>query len=389
MYCVMADPFLGGGRSATLTLSTNEVRRRYDTFSEISGTFHGCQLSGRRGDRPPGFGAPAGAVRSFMYGGREHVANDPFWSVVHREHPDIDLIVFDGPSPLDPPEQGAEQAISLERARLIERGVDDVYASILHLLPANLPEPTRTWRGAAGGHAYVAEKALRESGGEAGLELLRQLARHLHDRGWAVEASGDEQSPHLMATNGWVRPRRTKRAGRHPTHDRGPRRRGRTRRSEVAGRGGWSMSAVEANYTTLSAASAVWDGAADRLDGAWRRLHSTSGSPMDGGVAQALETFRERWVDEVRGLPPRPSPTLTASAMPSRPTRRSMTPPTNGCERSSRSTTATAPWTPSAGPPSVLPTPAPGEFPTPPSGSEPPAPPSPSPGPAPTPTPTP
>ena len=139
-----------------------------------------------------------------MHGGREHVANDPFWSVVHREHPDIDLIVFDGPSPLDPPEPGAQQTASLERARLIERGVDDVYASILHLLPADLPEPTRTWRGAGSGHAYVVEKALRQSGGEAGLELLRRLASHLHDRGWAVEASGDEQRPHLMATNGWV-----------------------------------------------------------------------------------------------------------------------------------------------------------------------------------------
>lgn len=137
-------------------------------------------------------------------GGRDVVANDPFWSVVHREHPDIDLIVFDGPSPLDVPERGVEQAIPLEQARLIERGVDDAYESILHLLPESLPEPTRAWRGAVDGHAYVVEKALRESGGAAGLDLLRRLARHLHDRGWAVEASGDEQRPHLMATNGWI-----------------------------------------------------------------------------------------------------------------------------------------------------------------------------------------
>lgn len=137
-------------------------------------------------------------------GGRDVVANDPFWSVVRREHPDIDLIVFDGPSPLDPPERGTGPDIPLEQARLIERGVDDAYDLLLHLLPSNLPEPTRAWRGAVGGHAYVVEKALRESGGEAGLELLRRLARDLHDRGWAVEASGDEQRPHLMATNGWI-----------------------------------------------------------------------------------------------------------------------------------------------------------------------------------------
>jgi hypothetical protein len=137
-------------------------------------------------------------------GGRDVVANDPFWGPVHRKHPDIDLIVFDGPSPLDPPASAAEQTVPLEQARLIERGVDDAYDSLLHLLPANLPQPTRAWRGVVSGHAYVVEKALRESGGEAGLELLRRLARHLHDRGWAVEASGDEQRPHLMSTNGWI-----------------------------------------------------------------------------------------------------------------------------------------------------------------------------------------
>jgi hypothetical protein len=57
---------------------------------------------------------------------------------------------------------------------------------------------------------------------------------------------------------------------------------------------------MEVNYMTLSSASFVWDGAADRLDGAWHRLHGTSGSPMDAGVTQAFETFRERWVDEVK-----------------------------------------------------------------------------------------
>lgn len=137
-------------------------------------------------------------------GGQDPGADDPFWGVVRREHPDIDLIVLDGPSPLDPPSGDVEQAIALDQARMLERGVDDVYASVLHLLPPDLPSPSRTWRGAPGGHAYVVEKALRESGGEAGLELLRALARHLHDRGWAVAATGDEQRPHLMATNGWI-----------------------------------------------------------------------------------------------------------------------------------------------------------------------------------------
>ncbi len=138
------------------------------------------------------------------FGGTDSVAGDPFWGVVNREHPDIDLILFDGPSPFDLPERDPEQTIQIEQARLIVRGVDDAYDSILHLLPPDLPAPTRAWRGAPGGHAYVTEKALRESGGEAGLALLRRLAGTLHDRGWAVKASGDEQRPHLMATNGWI-----------------------------------------------------------------------------------------------------------------------------------------------------------------------------------------
>lgn len=137
-------------------------------------------------------------------GGSDPGGSDPFWSVVRREHPDIDVIVLDVPSPLDPPAGVAGQTVPIDQLRLIVRGVDDLYASILHLLPPDLPAPTRVWRGAAGGDAYVVEKALRGAGGEAGLELLRRLARHLHDRGWAVEAAGDERRPHLMATNGWI-----------------------------------------------------------------------------------------------------------------------------------------------------------------------------------------
>lgn len=149
------------------------------------------------------------------------------------------------------------------------------------------------------------------------------------------------------------------------------------------------MSEVEANYTTLSSASTVWDSAADRLDGAWRRLHGTSGSPMDGGVAQALETFRERWVDEVKRI----ATTCQSHADSLSDAVKAYATIDDAAYERMR---AMLPFDyrdstldPVGGPPSLLPTPAPGQWPTPPSGSEPPAPPSPSPGPAPTPTPTP
>ncbi|WP_370201119.1 hypothetical protein [Aeromicrobium sp.] len=136
--------------------------------------------------------------------GEGPVAQDPFWGVVRRRHPDVDLVLLTGRSPLDPPAAEPDDAISLDEARKIERGVDDAYGSIRHLLPPDTPAPTRLWRAADGGHAYLNEKALRGLAGPRAVVTLRALARALQDRGWEVAASGDEARPHLMSTNGWI-----------------------------------------------------------------------------------------------------------------------------------------------------------------------------------------
>ena len=116
------------------------------------------------------------------------MAQDPFWGVVRRRRPDVDLVLLTGRSPLDPP----------------PAGVDDAYASIRHLLPPDTPSPTRLWRAADGGHAYLNEKALRGLAGPRAVVTLRALARSLQERGWEIGATGDEHRPHLMATNGWI-----------------------------------------------------------------------------------------------------------------------------------------------------------------------------------------
>jgi hypothetical protein len=53
-------------------------------------------------------------------------------------------------------------------------------------------------------------------------------------------------------------------------------------------------------YEVLRAAKNGWDLDADRLDGAWRRLHLASTDALSPEVAAAVEAFRETWVDEVK-----------------------------------------------------------------------------------------
>ena len=69
---------------------------------------------------------------------------------------------------------------------------------------SDTPSPTRLWRAADGGHAYLNEKALRGLAGPRAVVTLRALARSLQERGWEIGATGDEHRPHLMATNGWI-----------------------------------------------------------------------------------------------------------------------------------------------------------------------------------------
>jgi hypothetical protein len=149
------------------------------------------------------------------------------------------------------------------------------------------------------------------------------------------------------------------------------------------------MSSVEADWNAITAAARVWDGAADGLDGAWRRLHGTTGSPMAPDVAAAFETFREAWVDEVKDV----ATTAQAHAESLDDAAATYSAVDDAAYQRIRSL---MPWSyrdstidPDGGPP-PMPTPSPGPSPSPPPPSDSaPATPQPSPGPSPTPSPSP
>lgn len=144
---------------------------------------------------------------------------------------------------------------------------------------------------------------------------------------------------------------------------------------------------MEVDYSILREASVVWDGAADSLDGGWRRLHGTSGSPMDPGVASAFETFRERWVDEVKRVATR-SQTHSESLSDAVAAYETIDAKAYARMRAILPFDYRDSTLDPEGAPPPEPSPTPGPSPSPEVGSEPePSPPSPSPGPSPTPSP--
>lgn len=148
------------------------------------------------------------------------------------------------------------------------------------------------------------------------------------------------------------------------------------------------MSGLEADWAAIMAAARVWDGAADALDGAWRRLHRTSGSPMAPDVAAAVETFREAWVDDLKDV----ATTAQAHAESLEDAAATYASVDDAAYQRLRSL---MPWSyrdsainPDGGPP-PMPTPSPGPSPSPaPPNDSAPATPQPSPGPTPSPSPT-
>lgn len=148
------------------------------------------------------------------------------------------------------------------------------------------------------------------------------------------------------------------------------------------------MSSVEADWIAITAAARVWDGAADGLDGAWRRLHGTSGSPMAPDVVAAFEALREAWVDELKDVATK-AQAHAESLDDAAATYASVD------DAAYERIRALMPWSyrdssidPDGGPP-PMPTAAPGPSPTPaPSTDSAPATPQPSPGPSPTPSPS-
>lgn len=50
----------------------------------------------------------------------------------------------------------------------------------------------------------------------------------------------------------------------------------------------------------LLTAQQQWDAGADKLDGAWRRLHTAETGGLSAEVVAAVDAFREPWVDEIK-----------------------------------------------------------------------------------------
>ncbi|WP_377321271.1 hypothetical protein ACFJIY_19205 [Pimelobacter simplex] len=57
---------------------------------------------------------------------------------------------------------------------------------------------------------------------------------------------------------------------------------------------------LDVPFAVVQQARQRWDAAGDELDGAWRRLATTSTAELDTDVVAAVEGFREPWADELK-----------------------------------------------------------------------------------------
>lgn len=129
--------------------------------------------------------------------------DDPFWSVVRRRHPDLDVVVLPdastGPDAAGPPasvDEVRRAAVALQEAW---RWIRPMLAE--HGEPA---PPSIRWQESAGQRSLVLKKAVTEIGQEAGTELLQRLVVQLGDLGWMLHPGGRDGLPVLRATDGQV-----------------------------------------------------------------------------------------------------------------------------------------------------------------------------------------
>lgn len=57
---------------------------------------------------------------------------------------------------------------------------------------------------------------------------------------------------------------------------------------------------LDVPFAVLREAQEKWDAGADKLDGAWRRLHKAETAGLSSAVVAAIDAFRDPWVDEVK-----------------------------------------------------------------------------------------
>ncbi|MBM9459551.1 hypothetical protein JK386_06525 [Nocardioides sp. zg-536] len=146
--------------------------------------------------------------------------DDPFWSVVRRRHPDVDVVLLADPPDPDPhpdpdgPSDRAGSATDLATLRTVADELLTAWHAVAPLLPPGTgpapgaPDapgvPAVRWSARDGAHALLLVKAVRDTDLATGTDLLRRIAFDLGGRGWRLAPSGDEEQAVLDAAGGLV-----------------------------------------------------------------------------------------------------------------------------------------------------------------------------------------
>lgn len=129
------------------------------------------------------------------------IDDDPFWSVVRRRHPDLDIVLLPpDPAPADVP----GSSLAPEALREVTERVVATWAALVPLIPADGEriDPVVDWSPGDAGHALVVDTAVRGVGQEGGTDLLRRVLGALGERGWRFAPSSRAGLPLLRATDG-------------------------------------------------------------------------------------------------------------------------------------------------------------------------------------------
>ncbi|GAA1546952.1 hypothetical protein [Nocardioides humi] len=130
--------------------------------------------------------------------------DDPFWSAVHRRHPDLTVVLL--PDEPGGPSDGVSGADPTppERAGALVRRLAAGWRLLAPLLAQRgaTDPPSARWAVRDSGEALVLEKALPRLDPDAGTDLLRDVAWRLGEEGWRLAASTRAGRPLLRATDG-------------------------------------------------------------------------------------------------------------------------------------------------------------------------------------------
>lgn len=160
-------------------------------------------MDGWWGGYAPTMPDPTGHPFSTGEAAEARVATDPFWSVVRRRHPDVDVVVLPPTAPAQP---GAGEVAALpevdaaEEAARVEQAAVGLWAALVGEEPGEVA--TRRTSGRARGTARV-ETTVRLGGVDpaGGVAVVSRAAEGLAGDGWDVLAPPDGM-PRALAGRG-------------------------------------------------------------------------------------------------------------------------------------------------------------------------------------------